>query len=403
MAGHNPAQDTTPSNAMHHSHTLLRLCALPLTVLLASCGGGDSGEPAASVVSVQITAPTASANVFTTGAPVGVRASATVNGAVAADGTVLNFSAPSAVFVPAAPTSRAGAASSTLTSNATGPLVVSATVTEGGQTGSATQTIYLRPQPGPLEILVPAYFYPSATSDWNALTASAIAHPSVAITAIMNPNNGVFSSADANFTRAATQFVGAGGKVLGYVYTRYGKGSRSIADIKANIDKYLQFYGRERISGIFLDEMASETSKLDFYREIYSYIKGIDPSLRVVGNPGLIPTAGYAGIADTLVSFEGPAADYQKFDPRTQNAWLYTYTNRTQAMLTHNTATCGAMQGAVQAAASARNNTGWVYATEREFNYATGVGNPWAALPTYWDALVQTVGAVNAGATLPRC
>jgi hypothetical protein len=83
---------------MHHSHTLLRLCALPLTVLLASCGGGDSGEPAASVVSVQITEPTASANVFTTGAPVAVRASATVNGAAAADGTVLNFSAPSAVF-----------------------------------------------------------------------------------------------------------------------------------------------------------------------------------------------------------------------------------------------------------------------------------------------------------------
>ena len=180
----------------------------------------------------------------------------------------------------------------------------------------------------------------------------------------MNPNNGIFSSADANFTRATTQFVEAGGTVLGYVYTRYGKGSRSIADIKANIDKYLQFYGRERISGIFLDEMASETSKLDFYREIYRYIKGIDPSLRVVGNPGLIPTAGYAGIADTLVSFEGTAADYAKYDPRTQNAWLYTYTNRTQAMLTHNTATCSAMQGAVQAAASARNNAGWVYATD---------------------------------------
>lgn len=388
---------------MHPFHNLLRLSALPLTALLASCGGGDSGETPATIVDVQITAPTATDNVFTAGTPVAVRASATLNGAAAADGTVVNFSAPSAVFVPAAPTSRAGVAASTLTSNATGPLAISASVTEGGQTGSAAQTLYLRPRPEPMGVLVPAYFYPSASSDWNTLTASAAAHPSVAITAIMNPNNGIFSSADANFTRATTQFVDAGGTVLGYVYTRYGKGSRSLADIKANIDKYLQFYGRERIGGIFLDEMASDTSKLDFYREIYRYIKGIDPSLRVVGNPGLIPTAGYAGVADTLVSFEGTAADYQKFDPRTQNAWLYTYTNRTQAMLTHNTATCGAMQGAVQAAASARNNTGWVYATEREFNYATGVGNPWAALPTYWDALVQTVDAVNTGATLPRC
>lgn len=388
---------------MHHSHTLLRLCALPLTALLASCGGGDSGAPAASVVSVQITAPMATDNVFTTGTPVAVRASATINGAAIADGTVVRFSAPSGLFVPAAPTSHAGAASSSLTSSATGARLVSAAVTEAGQTGSATQTIFLRPQPGPLEILVPAYFYPSVTSDWNTLTTSATAHPSVAITAIMNPNNGIFSSADANFTRATTQFVGAGGKVLGYVYTRYGKGSRSIADIKANIDKYLQFYGRERISGIFLDEMASEPLQLDFYREIYRYIKSIDPSLRVVGNPGMVPAAEFASVADTLVSFEGTAANYQKVDPRISTPWLYTYTNKAQAMLTHNTATCGAMQGAVQAAASARNNTGWVYATEREFNYATGVGNPWAALPTYWDALLQTVGAVNAGATLPRC
>ena len=388
---------------MHQAHTLLRLCALPLTALLASCGGGDSGEAPPSVIAVQITTPSTTDNVFTVGTPIAVRASATVNGTAVADGTVVRFSVPSGVFTPTAPTSRAGAASSTLTSSATGRQQISATVTEAGQSGSATQTIFQRPQPARMEILVPAYFYPSTGSAWNALAASAAAHPSVAFTAIMNPNNGIFNSADANFSRATTQFVDAGGTVLGYVYTRYGKGSRSTTDIKANIDKYLQFYGRERISGIFLDEMASETSKLDFYREIYSYIKGIDPSLRVVGNPGLIPTAGYAGIADTLVSFEGTAAEYQKYDPRTQNAWLYTYANKAQAMLIHNTASCSAMQTAVQAAASARNNAGLVYATEREFNYTTGVGNPWAALPVYWEALVQTVDAVNTGASLPRC
>ncbi|MGB3448993.1 MAG: spherulation-specific family 4 protein [Giesbergeria sp.] len=388
---------------MHQAHTLLRLCALPLTALLASCGGGDSGETPPSVIAVQITTPSTTDNVFTVGTPIAVRASATVNGTAVADGTVVRFSVPSGVFTPAAPTSRAGAASSTLTSSATGRQQISATVTEAGQSGSATQTIFQRPQPARMEILVPAYFYPSTGSAWNALAASAAAHPSVAITAIMNPNNGIFNSADANFSRATTQFVDAGGTVLGYVYTRYGKGSRSTTDIKANIDKYLQFYGRERISGFFLDEMASEASKLDFYREIYRYIKAIDPSLRVVGNPGMVPAAEFAGVADTLVSFEGTAAEYQKYDPRTQNAWLYTYANKAQAMLIHNTASCSAMQTAVQAAASARNNAGLVYATEREFNYTTGVGNPWAALPVYWEALVQTVDAVNTGASLPRC
>lgn len=382
----------------------LRLCALPLTAFLVSCGGSGSNDtPATSTVTVQITRPTAADNVFTSGSPIAVRAIATVNGAPAADGTVVRFSALSGIFSPAAPTSRAGAASSTLTSSATGPLQINATLSEMGKSESATQTIFQRPTPARLEILVPAYFYPSTVSAWNTLATSAAAHPSVTITAIMNPNNGIFSSADANFIRASTQFVTAGGKILGYVFTGYGKGGRSIADIKTNINRYLKLYGRERISGIFLDEMASDTKNLDFYKEIYQYIKALDPSLHVMGNPGMIPAADYASVVDTLVSFEGTAAEYQQYDPRPQNTWLYTYANPTQAMLAHNTASCTAMQTAIQAAATARNNAGLVYATDLEFNFSTGVGNPWSALPVYWEALLQTVDAINNGTSLPRC
>lgn len=389
---------------MPHVTPSLRLCVLSLTALLAACGGGGSGDsPTAAHVSVQITHPLANDNVFTAGTPVALRASATVNGAAVADGTVVRFAAPSSVFAPNAPTSRDGVASTTLSSSATGPLQISATVSASGQSGSATQTIYQRPAPAPLGILVPTYFYPSTASAWDTLAASAAAYPSVTITAIMNPNNGIFSSADANFTRAATQFVASGGQVLAYVYTGYGKGGRSLADIKTNIDRYLQAYGRARISGIFLDEMASEPQRLDFYREIYRYIKAIDPSLRVVGNPGMVPAADYASVADALVTFESTAADYQTYDPRPQNAWLYTHPNTSQAMLAHNAATCAAMQAAVQSAATARNNAGWVYATNREFNTNTGAGNPWSALPAYWDALVQTVDAINSRASLPSC
>ena len=409
IARHTSAQDRNLSNAMSHPKIYLRLCALPLTALLASCGGGSGSSsapvppPPAVAVALQITLPTAQDNVFTAGTPVAVRASATVNSAPVADGMVVDFSAPSGMFVPTVSTSRAGVASTTLTSSATGTLQIKATVNDAGLNGSAVQTIYQRPAPARMELLVPAYFYPSTNSAWNTLAASATANPSVSVWAIMNPNNGIFTSADANFTRVTTQFVAAGGKVLGYVYTGYGKGGRSIVDIKANIDRYFQFYERDRISGIFLDEMASETQRLDFYREIYRYIKAIDPQLRVVGNPGTVPAAEYASVADTLVIFESTAAEYQKFDPRQQNAWLYTYANQTQAMLAHNTATCAAMQTAVLAAATARNNAGLVYATDREYNPATGVGNPWSALPAYWETLVRSVDAINRGASLPRC
>jgi len=388
---------------MSPSCAFSRLCVLSLATILTSCGGGDSSEEPATTVALQITLPRTTGNVFTAGTPVAVRASAKVHGALVADGTVVRFSAPTGRFVPAHSASQGGQASSTLTSSSTGALQITASVQEARQSGATTETIYQRLAPAPLEILVPAYFYPSVGSDWNPLAASAAAHPTVGITAIMNPNNGILSSADANFTRAVSQFVGAGGTVLGYVYTRYGKGNRSMADIKTNIDRYLQFYGRERIAGIFLDEMASDTTKLDFYREIYRYIKAIDPNLRVVGNPGMVPDPAFASVADTLVSFEGTASAYQKYDPRVQSPWLYIHANQTQAALVHNADNCPAMQDVVQAAASARNNAGWVYATDRAFNYTTGAGNPWATLPTYWETLVQTVGAINAGASLPRC
>ncbi len=51
------------------------------------------------------------------------------------------------------------------------------------------------------------------------------------------------------------------------MYTRYGTGSRSLADIKTNIDRYLDLYGSSVISGIFLDEMSGNETHIPFYRE----------------------------------------------------------------------------------------------------------------------------------------
>ena len=65
-----------------------------------------------------------------------------------------------------------------------------------------------------------------------------------------------------------------------------------------------------------------------------------------------------------LVTFEGKASDYTRFNPQDGNAWVYAKPNAAQAMLVHNATSCAAMQTAMRAAASARNNTGLVYATD---------------------------------------
>jgi hypothetical protein len=256
----------------------LRPWALPLlTTLLFGCGGGssDSTTPTPTTqVQLQFSAPAEADNVQTLGVGIPVAVGVTVNGATAADGTSVVWSAANASFSPARSSSTGGQASSTMVATAGGMLQVQASATVSGQTSSATKTLYLRPAPQALEVLVPAYFNPNPSgSPWDQLISTAQAYPGVQVTAIMNPNDGIFSSADEQFARVVSDFTGEGGQVVAYVATGYGTG-RSVSAIKQNIDNYLRFYGRNQLSGFFLDEMGATSQHLAFYKEIYSYIKG---------------------------------------------------------------------------------------------------------------------------------
>ncbi len=384
---------------------LPRWLNLALAALVAACGGGGggSGTPApAPVVTVTIGAPGDQA-IFEMGGPVSVNARVTVDGAVPADGTTVRFAASSGSFAPASPTTQAGVATASFSAAAPGRQELTASVQIGGQTANAVRVVYLRPVPAPLELLVPAYFSPTTTGHWDTLVAGTAAHPAVAVTAIMNPDNGIFTAASADYTRVLTQFSAAGGRTVGYIYTGYGTGSRSMASIKANIDSYLALYGRALIGGFFLDEMASAANRLDFYREIYGYIKAKDAGLRVIGNPGTFPDPGYAAVADILVTFENSSAAYADYDPRNGQAWLYQYANSRESALVYSAPTCAAMQTAVRAAATARFNAGPLYVTDLQYNAVTGAGNPWAALPSYWMQMLDTVAAANRGGAAPGC
>jgi hypothetical protein len=399
---------------------VLRLGILILAASLSSCGGGGaggsagegnggnggdggSGQPEVSTVTVQWTAPS-SGEVVTAGNALSLGARVMADGVNAADGTVVSFNAETGISTSGM--TSAGMATASLTGATPGRLQVQASATIGVRTGSASQTFYLRPAPAPLQVLVPTYFYPTGAgaTAWNALTASAQSNPSVKMTAILNPNNGIFTAPDANITRAATAFASAGGQLVAYVSSSYGTGTRSLASIQANIDNYFTHYGAGLVKGFFIDEMAATANRLDFYRTIYQYIKARNPNLIVIGNPGLVPVAGYADVADVLTTFEGKGSTYATYDPRTTSFdWLYGLPNSRQASLVHNVSGCAAMQTAVQSAASARYQAGWIYVTQLEFEPSTGVGNPRAGLPNYRDAFVQTVRATNAGQALPAC
>ena len=130
-------------------------------------------------------------------------------------------------------------------------------------------------------LVVPSYFNATGSvANWNSLVTSARKVPT---TAILNPNSGPGVKEDPNYAAAVAKLRAAGGKVLGYVSTSYGK--RSLSAVVADINTYVALY---KVDGFFIDEMTSDSqmSHIQFYQSIYNYIKGLNATYSVTANPG---------------------------------------------------------------------------------------------------------------------
>lgn len=234
-----------------------------------------------------------------------------------------------------------------------------------------------------LEIVVPAYFYPSSSgSDWDDMNSAASVVP---LTAIMNPNSGPGTSQNSDYTSAVSSLRANGGTVIGYVSSVYA--DRPIAEVKADIDSYAAWYD---IDGIFIDEMSntSSTSDLDFYEEVYDYIKLTEPTWEVMGNPGINTQEAYLTrpVADRLMNYESFGSNYVGHTPSAWNA-NYDSSNFVNLLHTLDSNDVPTMEQYIDLAVS--RNVGSIYFTDDV------LGNPWDRLPTFWDEQVAKVAAVN--------
>lgn len=231
-----------------------------------------------------------------------------------------------------------------------------------------------------MEIVVPAYFYPSPGSDWQDLNAAASQVP---LTAIMNPFNGPGNSQDNNYVTAVNDLRSAGGKVIGYVFS--GFGNRPLNDVLADIDTYAEWYD---IDGIFIDEMANTAAPatLDFYEDIYQHVKTVDPIWEVMGNPGINTQEVYLTrpVADRLMVFEAQGVAYPGNTP---SAWNFNYDRSSFVHLVHTEPDATTMESHVDTSVS--RNAGGIYVTDDILN------NPWDRLPNYWQQQVDKVAAIN--------
>jgi hypothetical protein len=231
-----------------------------------------------------------------------------------------------------------------------------------------------------IRLLVPAYFYPSGKGlqEWETLFK---ATGRVSIVAVVNPASGPGKKPDPNYLAIIRRARKAGLTLVGYVSTRYAK--RPVAEVKADIDAWVKFY--PAVQGIHIDEQASAADKVDYYADLYRYIRKKLSRAVVVSNPGTSCAPEYLRrpAADVFCLFERDK-DFADFQPP---EWAARYPARRFAALAYDVATAETMRKYLRLAA--RRKVGHVFITD-----ARGA-NPYDRLPSYWEAEVADVQRVN--------
>ncbi len=217
---------------------------------------------------------------------------------------------------------------------------------------------------------MPAYFDPGST--WTQLEAGA---PTVGL-AILNPHNGPGAAADSSYRTQVGSSQAKGILVIGYVHTTYG--TRSLATVKADIDRHYAWYG---VNGIFFDEVSNDCGDLAYYRELHDYVKEKGGTGTVVLNPGITTGECFMVAADIIVTFEDSYGKYVRWKPR---GWESAYDAGRFWHLIINT---GPADLAHAIALAKGRNIGWVYATPDV------EPNPWDTLPdhSYWNQQLELV------------
>jgi len=232
-----------------------------------------------------------------------------------------------------------------------------------------------------LSLLVPAYIYPGGKGlkDWDRLIAAADRVP---IVAIVNQDSGPGKHLDEHLRAVLERARRSKLTLIGYVPLTYAK--RPVADVKADVDRWLSLYPGV-LSGIFFDEQPSGPEGVPFVAECAAYVRRRIKNARIVSNPGTICAPEYLAIAGspTVCVFESKTG----IDAYRPPPWRTKFRPGQMAVLLYDVQTADAMKRSLKE--MVRKRAGYVYVTD------DSGANPWDRLPSYWDEEVADVAAEN--------
>ena len=192
------------------------------------------------------------------------------------------------------------------TSNLWFDALFSSTKQSGTSSGSGSTVIVEPPVAPPLlsktGVYVALYMYPSSTGAvwWQKVIDEKVKHPSVPIVATFNPNSGPGSAKDNNIANWVAKLKAAGVIAIGYTYDNYG--ARSLSALKADADKYKNWYNAD---GLFIDEFTNKAGFEQHYSEVTKYVKGTLGMKMTMGNPGTDVPKSFIGTVDIINITEG--------------------------------------------------------------------------------------------------
>lgn len=166
---------------------------------------------------------------------------------------------------------------------------------------------------------VPAYFHPACdAAEWTRLAGTGVA----LVVANVADGPGLFR--EKAWALALREVRAAGSHIVGYVDTGYlgltGQRTRLgstfidawIEQILHDIDSWYRMYD-DLLTGIFFDQVAESedgSSIVPILRRLRERVQRLDPNAVTVLNAGASVPPSFAGIADILVTFEGPCDAY---------------------------------------------------------------------------------------------
>src|ERR1022692_1174895 len=226
---------------------------------------------------------------------------------------------------------------------------------------------------------IPAYFYPGPY--WTRAIES---WPPPSIMILDITSSGAGARPDPDYQATVRQAEAAGITILGYVNTDYAR--RPAAAVRADIRHYKSWY---HVSDIFLDEVASDSGGLGYYRRLADYVHR-DPGSIVMLNPGTYPARQYISVGNVVMVFEGSYASYARLRVP---GWVGRYPagKFAQAIYAVPAARVSAVVGLPR-----RRRAGYLYVT------GSAGTNPYATLPAGWpleDAAIATGCAGGSGVT----